>query len=103
MRIRIFYRVLSLVMVGHCFLSQGVFGARPEDLKRVQDTQRCPHGDLREVNLDDQDLKGVCLRGADLRRASLRNTVLGDADLYDTNLRGVVWTPELILLPFIRH
>ncbi|MBI78471.1 MAG: hypothetical protein CMM53_11960 [Rhodospirillaceae bacterium] len=71
----------------------------PEHLKKLRETNSCPHCNLQEVNLRGADLRGARLWGADLsyanlyganlQGANLQTAYLIKANLYGANLQGI--------------
>lgn len=59
----------------------------PEAIQRLLETRSCVRCDLRDANLQGQNLRRVNLRGANLEGANLRRADLSGADLSNANLR----------------
>lgn len=64
------------------------FGANPNDVKRLRETNQCPQCDLSNAELKDSNLFGANLVNANLRGANLSGANLGSANLTDANLTG---------------
>jgi uncharacterized protein YjbI with pentapeptide repeats len=61
---------------------------KPDDLRRLTDTNSCHKCDLRGANLSGTNLSGADLSSADLSGADLRGANLNGADLRGANLNG---------------
>ncbi|MBP7528373.1 MAG: pentapeptide repeat-containing protein [Syntrophorhabdaceae bacterium] len=82
--------ILTLVMVVGALicLPGGVFGFNPQDVQKLNSTNKCNKCDLSQANLAGIDFYGAELSGANLSGANLKGTLFNDADLKGANLKG---------------
>ena len=80
------HRLLAFSTLLSICLTSGVLAAKPQDLRRLQGTNKCPNCDLRGADLTGANLRGAILTGADLSGAILINANLSGANLSGANL-----------------
>ena len=77
--------ILTLVVVVGALICMpgGVFGFNPQDIQKLNSTNKCSKCDLSQANL-----AGIDFYGANLSGANLKGTLFNDADLKGANLKG---------------
>jgi uncharacterized protein YjbI with pentapeptide repeats len=87
--------VTLILVVGVLVCLPGdVFGFNPQDLQKLNSTNKCSKCDLSQANLAGIDFYGANLSGANLSGANLKGTLFNDADLKGANLKGALVDKE---------
>lgn len=88
--------VLTLVLVVGLFMCApgAALAVNPQDLQKLNSTNKCSKCDLSQANLAGIDFYGANLSGANLSGANLKGTLFNDADLRGANLKGALTDKE---------
>ena len=81
--------LLAVLVIGAIiFVPCDVFSFNPQDIQKLNSTNRCKNCDLSNANFEGIDFYGANLSGANLSGANLKGTLFNDADLRGANLKG---------------
>ncbi|HOW55463.1 MAG TPA: pentapeptide repeat-containing protein [Syntrophorhabdaceae bacterium] len=86
--------LMVLIIGSFMFLPGDGLSFNPQDMQKLNTTNKCNNCDLSKANLAGIDLYGANLAGANLSGANLKGTIFGDADLNGANLQGATADKE---------
>ncbi len=81
--------ILAVLIIGSIIcLPSGALSFNPQDMQKLNSTNKCKNCDLSKANLAGIDFYGANLSGANLSGADLKGALFNDADLRGANLKG---------------